>query len=123
MKRVLVVDDELDICIMVCTHLKKLDFEAHYALSVKEAVRKVDMYTYQLLFIDIDLPDGSGFDVVTHVLKSKSDLKIVVISANNNEVNRALEMGANLFMAKPFSIKSINEALKSMNFLSPVGRI
>jgi DNA-binding response OmpR family regulator len=118
MTKVLVVDDELDICLMVSTHLQKLQFETQYALSVKEAISKTDATVYQLLFIDIDLTDGSGFDVISHLQKTKSNLKIIVISAYHNEVNRALEMGADLFIAKPFSIKAINEALKTLNFLS-----
>jgi DNA-binding response OmpR family regulator len=118
MMRALVVDDELDICMMVSTHLQKLQFETQYALSVKEAISKVDASAYQLLFIDIDLTDGSGFDVIKHLKKSKSTMKIIVISAYQNEVNKALEMGANLFIPKPFSIKTINEALKTLNFLS-----
>ncbi len=118
MTRVLVVDDELDICMMVSTHLQKLQFETHYALSVKDALLKVDASLYQLLFIDIDLTDGSGFDVISHLQKTKSNLKIIVISAYHNEVNKALEMGVNLFISKPFSTKVINEALKTLNFLS-----
>lgn len=118
MARVLVVDDELDICMMVCTHLKKLQFETQYALSVKEAISKMDTSSYQLLFIDIDLIDGSGFDVISHIQKAKSNLKIIVISAYHNEVKKALELGADLFIGKPFSIKTVNEALKTLNFLA-----
>jgi DNA-binding response OmpR family regulator len=118
MTRVLVVDDELDICLMVSNHLQKLQFETQYALSVKDAVLKLNASTYQLLFIDIDLTDGSGFDVISHIQKSKSNLKIIVISAYHNEVATSLEMGANLFIEKPFSIKTINEALRKLNLLA-----
>lgn len=118
MARVLVVDDELDICMMVSAHLQKLQFETQYAQSVKEAISKVDGSAYQLLFVDIDLKDGSGFDLISHLQKPTSTLKIIVISAYQNEMSKALEMGADIFIAKPFSIKAINQALITLKFLS-----
>jgi CheY-like chemotaxis protein len=117
MTRVLVVDDELDICMMVCTHLQKLQFHTEYALSVKDAIAKVDSNEYQLLFTDIGLTDGTGFDVINHLQKTSSTMKIVVISAYSNEASKGLEMGADLFIAKPFSVKIINRALQTLDLI------
>jgi DNA-binding NtrC family response regulator len=118
MTRVLVLDDEVDICMMICSHLQKLHFEAEYAVSVKEGISKINASVFQLIFLDIDLKDGSGVDLISHLQKAKSNLKIIVISGYHNEVSKAMEMGASLFITKPFSIKTINEALRTLNFLS-----
>lgn len=117
MSRALVVDDELDICLMITKHLQNLHFETHYALTVKEAHLKLINSTYDIMFIDLNLTDGSGFDVIQYRNKLNLKTKIVVISAYDSEANKAIEAGANLFLAKPFAVKRINETLKTLNFL------
>lgn len=118
MVRVLVVDDEPDICQMLCTHLYKLNYEAKCAESVREAIEKLEANVFDLLFIDIDLTDGSGFDVISYLNAKKADMKIIVISAYHQEVNKAMELGAHYFIPKPFSMKSIDTALRTLNLLA-----
>jgi len=119
MRKALVIDDELDICLMVTRHLQHMHFQTSYALTVEEALFKVNnpACACELMFIDINLPDGSGFDVMNDVKALKLDSKIIVISAYDSEADKALEMGASLFLTKPFTTKKINEALKTLNFL------
>ncbi len=117
MGRTLVIDDELDICLMMNRHLQNLNFDSQYALTVKEARLKVDISPFELMFIDLNLTDGSGFDVIKYVQELNLTSKIIVISAHDSEANKAIEMGASLFISKPFTIKTINEALRKLNFL------
>jgi len=117
MGRALVIDDEVDICLMMNRHLQNLQFETQYALTVKDARQKVDLSHFELMFIDLNLTDGSGFEVIKYVHELNLTSKIIVISAHDSEAAKALEMGASLFISKPFTIKTINEALKKLNFL------
>ncbi len=117
MDRTLVVDDELDICLMVTNHLQKLQFETDYALTVKDARFKVSKSIYDFIFLDLNLTDGSGFDFIQHMKELNLNSKIIVISAHDNESKRALAMGAHLFVNKPFTMKTINDALRTLNFL------
>lgn len=117
MDKTLVVDDELDICLMVNRHLKKLQFETHYALTVKDACLKVNSSSYDFIIIDLNLTDGTGFDVINYVQKLHLTCKIIAISAHANESSKALAAGAHLFVGKPFNTKAINEALRTLNFL------
>jgi len=117
MKNALVIDDELDICLMITKHLQKMQFETRYALTVKDARGKVNTPTYDLMFIDLTLPDGSGFDIMRYIKEMKINTKIVVISAHENESAKALGMGASLFISKPFTTKSINDALEKLHFI------
>jgi len=55
MNRALVVDDELDICMMVAKHLQNLGFETQYALTVKEARLKLLSFPYDIMFMDLSL--------------------------------------------------------------------
>jgi DNA-binding response OmpR family regulator len=117
MDRTLVVDDELDICLMVTNHLRKLHFETDYALTVKDARSKVRTSLYKFIFLDLNLTDGSGLDLIRYMKELNLSAKIIVISALDNESGRALAMGAHLFVNKPFSRKTIDDALRTLNFL------
>jgi len=113
----LVVDDELDICLMVTKHLQNLHFKTQYAITVQDACLKIRSSNFDLMFIDLTLPDGSGFDIIQYVHELKLTPKIIVISAQDNQEAKALAMGVSLFINKPFAIKTVNEALKSLNLI------
>ena len=118
MSRVLVVDDEEEICLLVTQYLRKLGYEVTYSLSISEAVNKLSAGPYDLLFVDLNLSDGSGYDVIKILQESHSQTKVIVISAYDNEKMRALQKGASLFLAKPFTKKAIDESLQKLNFLT-----
>jgi two-component system response regulator PilR (NtrC family) len=117
MRRALVIDDEQDICEMVTRHLHKLKFETHFALTVKEAQANINSSEYELVLIDLNLTDGSGFEVMRTIRDLHLHPKIIVISAHDNKAARALAMGANLFITKPFAMQKITEALSTLKLL------
>lgn len=117
MSRVLVVDDEVEICLLVTQYLRKLGYEVTYSLSIAEALGKLSIAPYDLLFVDLNLSDGSGYDIIRALKESNAQSKVIVISAYDNERLRALQKGATLFLAKPFSKKAIDESLQKLNFL------
>ena len=118
MSRILVVDDEIEICLLVTRYLKKMGFEAAYALSISDAINKISMVSFDLLFVDLNLTDGSGYDLLHMLQESKISSKTIIISAYDTERQKALQKGANLFMAKPFTKKSIAESLEKLNFIT-----
>lgn len=115
MPKILVIDDEMDICLMLTRYLRSLNFESEYASTVYEASQQMNRHVYDLMFIDLNLLEGSGYDIINLVKKLNLKTKIIVISAHDSEGNRALDNGADMFIAKPFSTKIIDEALKSIN--------
>ena len=60
MGNVLVVDDEKDICMLLMAQLQKLGFQVTYCLTIREANIKLSTTSFDLMFIDLNLPDGSG---------------------------------------------------------------
>jgi CheY-like chemotaxis protein len=117
MSRVLVVDDEVEICQLVTQYLRKLGYDVTYSLSIAEAMNKISATYFDLLFVDLRLSDGSGYDVIRALRESNAHTKVVVISAYDNERMQALQGGATLFLAKPFSKKAIDESLQKLNLL------
>jgi len=115
MKRALVVDDEVDICMLLMKHLETVGFETQYALTAKEARLKLLSSPYEIMFIDLNLADGSGFDIINFRNKLNLKTKIIVISAYDSAASKAIDTGANFFVTKPFAIKKINEALGTLD--------
>jgi DNA-binding response OmpR family regulator len=87
--KILVVDDEIEICLLVTKYLKKMGFEASYALSIADALSKISMISYDLLFVDLNLADGSGYDLIHTLQHSNVTSKIIIISAYDSERQKA----------------------------------
>ncbi len=115
MGSILVVDDELDICQLVTRHLTKLGYNASFSLTMAGALAKIASTSYDLLFVDLNLTDGSGYELMKVLQDSKSSSKVIVISAMDSERQRALQRGANIFLSKPFSKRSIEDSLQKLN--------
>jgi DNA-binding response OmpR family regulator len=118
MGKVLVVDDEIDICILLGRQLEKMGLDVSYCLTIKEAIEKLSRETYSLIFIDLNITDGSGYDLISSLSGINSEALIIVISAYDSERDKAMQAGASWFVAKPFSKRSIKEALQKVKFLN-----
>ncbi len=123
MKRVLVVDDEIDICILVTKYLQSLGMNAEYALSIKDALAKIEVSSYPLYIIDLNLTDGSGYEIMKQLISSKQNSKIIIITAHDGERQKAMESGADYFAPKPLSKRSIDDALRAVNFPEPIHKL
>ncbi len=118
MDKALVVDDEIDICILLVGQLRNLGFQASYCNSVKAASSELASNSYDLLFVDLNLTDGSGYELIHSLRAFDKTAKIIVISAYEGERQKALEVGVSLYIPKPFTKKTIREALQKLNFLN-----
>jgi two-component system OmpR family response regulator len=114
--KVLIVDDELDICYLLSGILKQKNFRTGFVNSLNDAEIALRQDTPSLLFLDNRLPDGFGLDFIPYVKKNYPQLKIVMISAHDSSSDRkrAYEGGADLFIGKPLNRDLINEAIRQM---------
>lgn len=117
MGRILIVDDELDICIMLAKYLKTLSFDCDYVATVKQTIEHIHLHSYELLFVDLNLLEGSGYDVIDYVKKVNLSCKLIVISAHDSEAPRTIQKGADLFISKPFTTRTVLAALKTLNII------
>ncbi len=109
-KKILIVDDELDICLLLTGYLKRQGFDASYATTLKEALETANKLKPGVVFLDHNLPDGLGISTIPQ-FKSVASSSIYVISAMGNLKGEALKNGADDFFEKPLSLAKINEAL------------
>lgn len=114
--RILILDDEIDICFLLGNLLKKENAFVKSIHSI-ESFNTIDLNEFQILFIDNNLQDGSGFDLIEKILQAYNHIKIIAISAFDtiSEREHALEKGAHLFLGKPFSKKQILNIIDSIS--------
>src|SRR3954468_1163514 len=107
----LIIDDEEDICILLTTYLRKKNIDAHYSLTLTDGLEKLAEYKPTILFLDNNLPDGSGIETIPAIRKANPDLKIIIISAMSNLKDRALANSADAFIDKPISFDNIQQLI------------
>lgn len=117
-KNILVVDDEEDILELVKYNLIKEGYSVNLAASGKEALQIAREEHFDLIVLDLMLPDLDGFSVCT-VLKKDSQTKkipIMMLTAKNTEASiiTGLELGADDYLTKPFSPKIFIARVKSI---------
>lgn len=108
--RVLLVDDHLKIVRFIELRLRLDGFETAVADSGQRALEKVKSNGFDVMLLDIKLGDIDGFEVLRQ-LRKFSKLPVIAYSATPEYDARALECGANLFMAKPFDMDQLIEKI------------
>jgi DNA-binding response OmpR family regulator len=106
-KRILVVDDDEMVLMALDELLRPAGYEVHTVLSAAEALERLDQNGYDLLLLDIIMPEMDGFKLCKRI-REKEDYKttpIVFLTAKSREEDKVkgLEAGANLFLSKPIS--------------------
>ena len=111
MQRMLIVDDEKDLCYLLAGMMnKKLD--VHISHSLTDARQHLDEYKPDILFLDNNLPDGKGIDSIPYLRKQLPSARIVMMTSDtaNDLEKTAKSYGADYFIYKPFTrdmVKSI----------------
>ena len=117
-KKILVVDDEPNVVRTLTFVLKKEGYEVSSAANGEEAIAKVYESKPSLMFLDVMMPKKNGYEVCQELKSdsSLSDIHIVMLSAKGQEADRtkALNLGADEFMTKPFSPKGVVEKVKAL---------
>lgn len=112
--RVLVVEDEPSIRDSVVYALESEGFAVDWTASGREALVKANATTYQLVVLDVGLPDMNGFDVC-RVLRESSQVPVIFLTARASEVDRVvgLELGADDYVTKPFSPRELSARVRA----------
>lgn len=112
--KVLIVDDETDICYLLSSILREKNVQSIFASSLDEADRILNQEkALPIIFLDNHLPDGMGMNYVSKIKKNHPLSKVVMITAHDNISDRenALIEGVDFFIGKPFSRESVYKAL------------
>lgn len=118
-KRILIVDDEKEICFLLSALLRQMGYSPDQAFTIEEALGKFERNAYDLIFLDLNLPDGLGYHLVPVIKEYNRDSKIVMISAHDGMLKQIQSEinGIDYFIDKPFNREKISEALAKLNML------
>ncbi|MDO5356239.1 MAG: sigma-54 dependent transcriptional regulator [Conchiformibius sp.] len=112
---VLVVDDEADIRDLMEMTLMKMGLSVETAEGVRAAKQKLDNQRYSLVLTDMRMPDGSGLEVVEHIMGLNNDTPVAVITAygSADQAVQALKVGAFDYLQKPITLAQLRTLVKS----------
>ena len=114
MPRIGIIEDEKNISDMIKYNLEKEGYEVFAAYDGKEGLELVESQELDLLLLDIMLPHMDGLDICKRV-RQKMDTPIMIISAKADEFDKvlALELGADDYVTKPFSMREVMARVKA----------
>jgi two-component system OmpR family response regulator len=115
MKKILVIEDEGDMCLLLNLLLSKNDLVVDHVKTLSGAKQFLATEEPTLILLDNLLPDGLGIDFISYLKKNFPAVKIVMISGVDAAVSDlALEIGADTFLRKPFTKKQIQQTVHSL---------
>lgn len=115
-RKILIVEDEPDIARLVQTHLSEAGYEADTAGNGAAALKQFDTGGYQLVVLDLMLPDTDGLTLCRQMRSKAEYVAILMLTAKSTEVDRVvgLEVGADDYLTKPFSLPELLARIKAL---------
>lgn len=116
---ILIIEDEGDISLILNLMLKKQDIEIEHVTTIANAGIFLKEQKTDIVIIDNQLPDGFGMDYIENIKADYPTVKIIMITGNSNSTDKenALQNGADVFLAKPFTKEQIQAAIESVSSL------
>lgn len=114
-KKILIVDDEVNICELLKLYLEKEGYSTQTATNGDMAIKKFEEYGPDLVLLDIMLPKIDGWQVCK-TIREKSKCLIIVVSAKDETFDKVLglELGADDYVVKPFDPKEVVARIKAL---------
>ncbi len=115
-RKILVIEDNKDLARLLEIHLKDLSFEVDLAFDGIEGLSKYETRQYDLVVLDIMLPGIGGFEICREIRNQNATTPIIMLTSKSAELDRVqgLEMGADDYVTKPFSIKELMARVKAL---------
>jgi DNA-binding response OmpR family regulator len=117
-KRILIVDDEPNIVMSLEYAFKKKDFEVFIARDGTECLEIAGLQLPHVILLDIMMPKMDGYETLKQLRKNKEleRTKVIFLSAKSKvaDVEKGLELGADSYVTKPFSIKKVIKDVEKM---------
>ena len=114
-EKILIIEDEEDLVKGLKINLVDEGYEVDYALNGKEGLEKAMKEKPDLILLDIMLPGMNGLDICKELRQNKMDIPILMLTAKGEEIDKVigLEIGADDYISKPFSIRELLARVKA----------
>jgi len=114
--KILLIEDDESISELVHLHLTNNSYNIDQAYDLTTARKKLEEKKYDLILLDLMLPDGSGMEICQELRMKKIQTPIIILTAKSEEIDKVLglEMGADDYITKPFSIREFLARIKAL---------
>ena len=109
MTKILIVDDEPDILLMLRVNLESEGYETALAADGETALRRIDEVHPEVMLLDVMMPVMDGWSVLEHLADREGAPRVVVLSAKTEEsdIAKAMSLGATEYVTKPFDLDKV----------------
>jgi len=114
--KVLIVEDEIDLLTTLNNFLTKENYTCELAENSQIAAEKIAIYEYDIIILDITLPDGNGIDLLKMIKQSNIRAGVIILSAKNSLDDKitGLDLGADDYVTKPFQLSELNSRINAV---------
>ena len=114
-KKILIIEDEPDLVKGLKINLSDEGFDMDWAVNGVDGLRKAIEETPDLIILDIMLPEMDGLEVCRKLRQKNIDIPVIMLTAKGGEIDKVvgLEIGADDYMTKPFSIRELLARIKA----------
>lgn len=115
MAKILLLEDDISLAEGLKYYLEKNGFETDTAGMAAEA-RKAVNSNYDLLILDVSLPDGTGFEICEYIRACGNNVPVIFLTASDEEINiiRGLDIGGDDYITKPFKLGELHSRIKAL---------
>ncbi|WP_309642724.1 response regulator transcription factor [Flavobacterium sp.] len=110
---VLIVEDYQELAVEIVDFLSKTGYLCKWVSSCEAALEEMEVNSYDVMLLDLGLPDGDGFEVLKSVRKQQSKVAVIVITARGelDDKIEGLQLGADDYLTKPFALTELGARL------------
>ncbi len=114
--RILVVEDDRLLNSTLCYNLTTVGYQVDAALTKADAIGQTEKQNYELIVLDVNLPDGNGFDFCREIKERRPDTAVIFLTANDMESDmlKGFELGADDYVTKPFPISVFQKKVSAL---------
>lgn len=111
--QIVVIEDEIEICKFLKVIFESNNFEVKFANNAADGIKLITLHPPEILILDLGLPDIDGLEVIENI-RGWSQVPIIILSARGQEEDKvkALELGANDYLTKPFGAAELLARIK-----------
>jgi DNA-binding response OmpR family regulator len=115
--KILVIEDETELQSIIINFLRKEGYVCESATNYKQAIEKISIYEYDVILLDITLPDGNGIELLKKIRKDNVSAGVIILSAKNSLDDKitGLDTGADDYITKPFQLTELNARIRAVH--------
>ncbi len=116
MANILIIDDSIILCTSLDANLKKMGHSSRYATSINDAVKRMEEERADIIFLDVNLPEGSGITFIPRLLSLSPASSIVILSGEGDGeiITEAFAAGAKDYLLKPVSRARLEKVVRNL---------